>query len=630
MSRIMLAEHHFPLLRGRCGSVSGVLMALALLFAGSGALAGDARAPGVPGVLGGVVATSEPAAAEAGAGILRRGGNAIDAASAVMFALNVVEPQSAGIGGGGFMMIHLAEDNETFVVDSREVAPAGATADMFEGQTFAEASTSGLAVGVPGAVRGVELVQDRWGTMTFSEVLQPAIGLAADGFRISRRLETSIASDRLSSEPGNPAYEVARTVFRPDGQALSEGDLLVQPDLARTLRLLAEEGPDAFYTGPLAEAIVATQRHYRSGNEALSGRMQPADLAAYEPAVRDPVEGDYRGYRVVSMPPPSSGGLTVLAVLKMLERFPIGDADAGFGFGSPRTLHVMTEAMRVAYADRAVWMGDDDFVQVPVRGLLDDTYIARRGALVDPDARQDRITADDPRPFDVAGFRSHGAVASGDVPDTEPVNTTHFSIVDRHGNVVTYTNTIESRWGTGLMVPGYGFLLNNELTDFNFTPQADSDGEVYNPGANDVAPFKRPRSSMAPTMLFHDGEPLAAYGSPGGATIINTVINVTMALLDHGRNAQQAADAPRLSQTSANGPVTLEYGFEESAVQALRDLGHEVRRTTRIGAAQIVVIDPRTGRQYGGADRRRGGAVVSLDEIEGSENARKAAASSIR
>ncbi len=573
---------------------------------------------GVPGTTGGVVATSEPHAARVGAEVLARGGNAFDAAAAVAFALNVVEPQSSGIGGGGFMVAWLADEQRAVTVDSRETAPAAAGADMFVPFTtdeppvsgFAGASTSGLAVGVPGMLRGIELTLDRWGTWALADTLAPAIRLAKEGFRVGPSLAESIRSERLDNEPYDAAYNEARRVFRPDGEALETGDLLVQPDLAETFRLLARDGADAFYTGALAEAIVQTQHAARGDAPAGRGRMRADDLADYRAEVREPVRGDYRGYTVAGMGPPSSGGLTVIQILKLLERFPLGDADAGFGFGSTRTLHTMVEAMRLAFADRAVWMGDGDFVPVPKAGLLDDAYIERRSALIDPNTRRDEVQADDPRPDDTAFGPTPRLLGDAGPTLGTGRNTTHFSIADRHGNVISYTNTIESAWGTGLMVPGYGFMLNNELTDFNFVPTADDDPDDYNPGANDVAPGKRPRSSMSPVIVFSGDRPVAAYGSPGGVTIINTVVNVTMNLIDHGMTVQEAIDAPRISQTSADGEIAWEIGFDEAALRDLAERGHELAPPDVIGSVQAVVIDDDT--QFGAADRRRVGAVQSL------------------
>ena len=599
---------------------------LALFVAGLvvfSAVAADSKSVGVPGVRGGVVTSSEPNGARAGAEILRAGGNAIDAAVAVAFALNVVEPQSAGIGGGGFMVIHLADAKRTVTVDSRETAPAAATPDMFSpfvasgGGGFGAASTSGIAVGVPGMVRGVAAALDRWGTMSLSEVLEPAIKLAEDGFRVGPRLAASVLSSRLQSEPGNPAYDEARSVFLPGGTPVTEGELLVQPDLAYTLRMLAAQGPDAFYTGALAEAIVGTQLATRNANPAGIGRMTLVDLTNYEATIREPISGNYRGFTIAGMGPPSSGPLTVLHALKLIERFPVGDADAGFGFGARRTLNVYIEAMRLGFADRAVWMGDADFVEVPVNGLLSDDYIALRSALIDPDSRQVNVVADDPRPYDVA-FADTQKVKLATVASAgdQGLNTTHLSVVDAEGNVVSYTNTIESAWGTGLMVPGYGFLLNNELTDFNFVPAFNPDPSNFNPGANDVAPGKRPRSSMSPVIVFHGKKPVAAFGSPGGSTIINSVAQVAQNLIDHGLDVQEAVDVPRVAQTSANGTTRRETGFSEEVIEELSvaPFGHTFRFPTNIGSVQAVIIDPRDKRQYGAADRRRVGGIVSLEE----------------
>jgi gamma-glutamyltranspeptidase/glutathione hydrolase len=588
--------------------------------------------PGVPkpgtgqGFHEGVVAVSHPLAARAGVQALERG-NAIDAAAAILFALNVVEPQSSGIGGGGFMMIHLAEAGETYVIDSRERAPAAATPDMFGNLSFPLASTSGLSVGVPGMVRGLEAALANWGTMSFAHVLEPAIALAENGFRVNAVLAADIASTDRGGLVMTALQPETAAIFRPAGVPLAAGDLLVQPDLARTLRLIARKGASAFYRGDVASAIVAAQARTRGpGGE---GRMTLEDLAGYQIAIREPVVGSYRGYTLASMPPPSSGGLTILQMLKMLERFPMGDVDAGFGFGSRNTLHTMIEAMRLAFADRAFWMGDEDFVYVPKTGLLADPYVASRSALIHLASRMRDPAPGNPLPFDKPpsrGFDPEASVWS----QPEGIHTTHFAVVDRDGNIVTYTNTIESLFGTGITVPGYGFLLNNELTDFNMTPRRNL--QTGDPGANDVEPFKRPRSSMSPSILFKDGRPFAAYGSPGGATIINSVLQITLDLLDHGMSIQGAIDAPRISVGSAAGKVACEAGpfsplpftpspaFSPAVLQELRELGHDLPPcAAKIGSVQAVVIDLQTGEQFGGADRRREGTVLGLSSDEGED-----------
>jgi len=575
----------------------------------------------------GVVSVSHPLAAEAGARMLEKGGKAIDAAAAISFALNVVEPNFSGIGGGGFMMVYWAKTGETFIVDSRERAPAAATPNMFSPSgpalNFTLASSSGIAVGVPGTLAGIDYSLKHWGKKKLKETLEPAIDLAENGFPINRFLAGAISGDggRTSFQPETAA------IFRPGGVPLTEGALLVQPDLAKTFKLIAKHGAKVFYEGEIAAAIVDAQKRTRTTVAADGvGRMSLADLANYEVAVRQPLSGNYRGWTLASMSPPSSGALTVLQMLQMVEGFPMSNAGLGFGFGGPNTLHVMIEAMRLAFADRAVWMGDEDFVYVPKKGLLNPSYVATRSGMINLGSRMATPTAGNPLPYDMAGLNTKVQLAAIPLEPERDSHTTHFSVVDKEGNVVSYTTTIEAGWGTGITVPGYGFLLNNELTDFNFVPTFNA--STGNPGANDVAPNKRPRSSMAPSILFKDGKPFAAYGSPGGATIINSVFNITLNLIDHGMTIQEAINAPRLSVTSAAGTASCEgtADFIEPRItvatqNALRALGHTGLGavdsdgcTASIGSVQIVAIDLETGLQYGAADPRREGTVINLPE----------------
>lgn len=591
--------------------------------------------PGVPpkseqkGFKSGVVAVSNPIAAEVGAKVLEEGGNAVDAAAAIQFALNVVEPESSGIGGGGFMMIHLAKSGQTFFIDSREKAPAAATADMFGALSFADASTSGISVGVPGTLRGVATALERWGTIRLAKAIKPAIELAEDGFKVGPLLAADIVdtTDRGFSMT-NLQPETA-AIFRPGGIPLKEGDLLVQPDLARTLKLIARHGPDVFYKGEIGQAVVAAARsRSRTQPNAIGlGRIAVSDLAAYDVKIRQPIMGHYRGYTIASMPPPSSGGLTVIQMLEMLERFPMGDEKKGFGFGQKNTLHVMIEAMRLAFADRAFWEGDNDIVHVPVKGLLDPTYLARRSAMIDLATVLPPTTHGDPLPFDTAALTSRRVKLAAITAPREATHTTHFVVVDKRGNIVSYTTTVESLFGSGITVPGYGFILNNELTDFNFPPTADA--TTGNPGANDVAPLKRPRSSMAPTLLLKDGKPFAAMGAAGGATIINSLLQITANIVDHGMTIQQAIDAPRISSTHSSSvsceigpffplPFTPTPPFATSVIDALRAMGHDIPpcstniSTGASSSAQAVVIDLRTGKAYGAADPRREGTVIGV------------------
>jgi gamma-glutamyltranspeptidase/glutathione hydrolase len=401
-------------------------------------------------------------------------------------------------------------------------------------------------------------------------------------------------------------------VFRPGGVPVQEGQVLRQPDLAKTLRLIAKKGPDVFYRGEIAEAIVEAQRGTANGGK--PGLMTLEDLEDYDIVIREPIWGEYRGYRIASMSPPSSGGLTMIHALKLIERFPIGDTSQGFGFGRANTLHVMAEAMRIIWADRAVWMGDEDFVEVPKRGLLHRDYVRERGDLISLTSRiPGTVPFGDPWLYEPRGRHS---AARTNLAAAEPLShpggyTTHFSVVDQWGNVVSYTTTIEAGWGTGIMVPGYGFMLNNELTDFNFG--FNEHPRFGGPGANDVQGGKRPRSSMTPTILFKGGEPIAAFGSPGGATIINSVYNVLINLVDHGMTIQQAVDAPRISVTTAGNSIAREAGFDEAEIAKLRALGHNVGSPGNIGNVNAIFIDPKSGRQYGAVDSTREGGLIGLE-----------------
>lgn len=605
--------------------------------------------PAPPGWSGGVVVTSEQLPAEAAARVLQNGGNAVDAAAVALFMLNVVEPQSSGIGGGGFMMIHLAGQGRTVVVDSREIAPAAADAGMFIGpdgapMPWALASTSGLAVGVPGALRGVELALAQWGTLSLAEALAPAIAAAERGIVVDQRLADSLTSARLQSDCGSPTYDEARRVLRPTGndsekeascgQPPEPGAILVQPDLARTFRLIARRGPDVLYDcaepSGLARAVIATQQATRAAlGPRGQGRMTCQDLATYRPVVREPVEATHRGWIIRAAPPPSSGGLTLIQMLKMLDRFPLSDTIAGFGDRSFATLSVVQEAMRLAFADRSVWMGDTDILpDLPVQALIDDRYLARRSAscpdgsppggayCITPQRRIPVVRPGNPFPYDT-GAATETRSSAGD----QGRETTHFTIIDRWGNIVSCTTTVEAPWGSGLMVPGFGFVLNNELTDFNLAPrQRGRPGDRdWDPGANDVAPGKRPRSSMTPLIVFAAGDegprPVAAYGSPGGSTIINTVLDVTLALIDFGLPVRDAVEQPRLSLTSpAEEAITeTEAGFDGGVLQRLSALGFRFSdQPSRIGAVQALVIDRQTGAADGYADPRRNGRSIDV------------------
>lgn len=567
----------------------------------------------------GIVSAQNPYGAEAGVRILEQGGNAIDAAVATVFALNVAEPVSSGIGGGGFMMIHLAS-GETFAIDFREKAAAGATADMFVG--VSDPTLQGVAVGVPGVVRGTAMAVEKYGKLTLAQNLQPAIDLAEKGFAATPRWTDDACSNRARNSPEAAAY------FCPNGQPVPVGGLVTNVPLAETFKLIAKNGPDCFYRMmpekgcDIAQGIVQGQR-FSKGPAGRAGSMTLADLEDYQPAVRRPVETTYRGWTFKAMPPSSSGGLTMFQMLGMLEKFPIGDTQAGYGFGSPKTLNVMADAIRIAYADRRDWMGDNDLVPVPMRGLIDPAYVAERGKSIVPGTRlAPDPNSGDPRPYErggPAGTRLDVAVA---VQQPEK-GTTHLVAADKWGNVVSYTNTVQAGFGIGVFAgypqangqfKNFGFVLNNIMTDFNREPSTHP--WLGGTGANDVQPRKRPRSSMTPTIVFSpEGKPVLAYGAMGGATIINSVLGVTLNVIDHGMDMQKAIDAPRMSLTGVAPSVSMESTFPQASIDAMTALGYRVN-IGNIGGAQGVFLDPATGNMYGGADKRTEGTVLGLPRMK--------------
>ncbi|MCY1057876.1 gamma-glutamyltransferase [Nannocystis sp. SCPEA4] len=589
---------------------------------------GNARLPAGPdddegspagGFTNGVVTATSQAAADAGSRVLANGGNAVDAAATVQFMLNVVEPQASGLGGGGFIMIHIADEDRTYVIDASEKAPAAAAADMFVSQPDAEVrGSSGYIVGVPGTLKGIATALNKWGTISVEEALAPALAAAEHGIRVHPMLAEDIRGGRLDHEIGAAAYDEARNVFRPDDTPLVDGGELVQPDLARTLRLIGDRGPSVFYdcsdSAGIANAIVEAQMATREVNPDGVGRMTCEDLKNYDVVVRNPLVRTYRDYTVVTTPPPSSGGVALLQMLGVLERFSIGDED--LGPMSSQTLNLMQEAMRQAYADRGLWLGDPDVTRIPLAGLLSDSYLQLRSETIELGVRMPQVVAGDPRPFDPT-FKPTGMIApvTGDGRGGTG-HTTHFNVIDGKGNMVSWTSTISSAWGSGLMVPGYGFMLNDSLGNFNHRPTASDNPAALDPGANDPGPNKRPLSSMAPTLLLAEGEPLAAYGAAGGATIISTMLSITLDLVDQGMTLEEAVTAPRLTlqSGSATAVTGIEPGLMLDTLEPLRKLGYSFDLVFKLGAAQIAVLFPETGESYGVADARRIGGVAGPRE----------------
>lgn len=518
------------------------------------ALAGCSTTPqsaAPPSAFIGTVSAADPRAEEAGMAMLRAGGSATDAAIATMLALNVVEPQSSGMGGGGFMVRGTAEGAvETF--DGRESAPAGATPQWFLGRDgslppFGESVASGLSVGVPGNIALAAMAHAEHGKLPWAKLFEPALALARDGFQITPRLRDSLAN---MPEHAGRSEAARRLYFGADGSALPAGTLVRNSELAETLTLIANEGREAFYAGPLATEIATTV----AADTPREGAMTRADVATYVAKERPPVCGEYRGYRICSMGPPTSGGVVVLQILGQIERFDI----AALGLQNPVTWHLFAESQRLAYADREIYLADSDYVPVPVEGLIDPKYIASRSALISPDSTMTTVTAGIPP-------GASAALADGDEPEEH--GTSHFAVVDADQTMVSYTSTIEGPFGSGLMAGG--FYLNNELTDFSRLPVVG--GRLV---ANRVEGGKRPRSSMSPTIVYDpQGRPFFVIGAAGGSTIPVQTARSIVGVIDFGLSAPEALGMPFLMVHGDT--LMVEQGtWLEAAIPAFKKLGH--------------------------------------------------------
>jgi gamma-glutamyltranspeptidase/glutathione hydrolase len=547
----------------------------------------------------GVVTTDHPLATEIGAAVLEGGGNAIDAAAAVAFALNVTQPHLCGIGGGSTILVSLA-DGRRYSIDAREVAPGATTPGMYAGKTMALVGPNGYAVGVPGTLRAIELMLDRWGTTSLVDALAPATDLAEHGFPVGTYLAAFTGDARAALQPETKA------VFRhADGTPLKPGDWLVQPDLAKTFELIARDGSEVFYRGEIARAIVEAQR--RSTTAGGEGRMTLDDLARHEVKVESPLSLDYRGYDVLGVPPSSNGGLVVLEALGLVERFGLGDTSRGLAFGDVKTVHLMLDALRLALADRDMWIGDDDVFPVPTEGLLSQGYLDARSALMSETARVPGVPLQTSLPPAGNPFPFQGVAPSAEADEAESKLTTHFSIIDKWGNAVSFTSTLADGFGSGIMVPGYGFLLNDSLINFNLDPAFNP--VTGNPGANDPGPNKRAMGSTAPIIILKDGEPIALTGTLGGAFIPSVVFQVVVNLLDHHMSLQQAVDAPRFWIAVRQAAINPAY---LPLVAPLRALGHNINGVpvpfnglgAALGSASSVGVDLRTFALQGAVDPR--------------------------
>jgi gamma-glutamyltranspeptidase / glutathione hydrolase len=553
---------------------------------------------------GGGAATVDAQATQAAIEVLRRGGNAVDAAIGAAGVLGVVEPYSCGIGGGGFMTVYSARDGKVHTIDSRETAPAAMKNDAFVGLNSFEAQrVSGMSVGVPGTMRAWEKALREYGTWPLSKALRPGIAAARDGFAVDPTFfqQTDEAKAIFGDFPSTAAL-----YLDPDGSPRDVGTIIRNPDLARTYELIARKGADAMYSGGLAQAIVDTVKHppLRPGStrQVRPGVMELSDLAGYKAVDREPTRIGYRGLDVYGMAPPSSGGSTVGEILNILEGYDMG------ALSREQALHYYLEASRLAYADRGAFLADPGYVSVPLAQLLSDQFAAQRRAKITETAATSPVAAGDP-----------SAVTDTSASTTRTGSTTNLTVSDRWGNVVDYTFTIEQTGGNGMVVPGYGFLLNNELTDFNLTTSTDPavEGGVST-GANRVEPGKRPRSSIAPTIVLRHGKPLLALGSPGGASIITTVAQVLVNRLDFGMSLPDAVAALRLSQRNS-ATTQSEPGFDttsEYAPLVARGQAFAVTQTPasaqQIGAATGIEFLPDGQVLVAAEPTRRGGGSAAV------------------
>jgi gamma-glutamyltranspeptidase/glutathione hydrolase len=530
----------------------------------------------------GMVVAGEPIAARIGLEVLKSGGNAVDAAVTIGFVMAVTLPRAGNIGGGGFMLIYSAKTREVIAIDYRERAPGLSHRDIFldsVGNPDSNLSRfSHISAGVPGTVSGLALALEKYGTITLSEALAPAIRIAEEGLVVTPSLSDAIKSqgERLKKWPSTRAL-----FFRPDGSFYEPGDVLIQKELAETLKAIADDGIEAFYEGKIADLITSEM-------ELNDGLITREDLRSYEPVIRQPVKGTYRGYDIYSMSPPSSGGIHIVQILNILEGFEMGS----LVHNSAAAIHYMAEAMKRAYADRSRYLGDPDFVKVPM-GLTDKEYAAKLRR------RIDRRIANDSK-----------EISPGRPPGYESNETTHFSVVDSSGNAVSNTYTINFSFGSGIVVKGAGFLLNNEMDDFSAKPGVPNAYGLIGGTANAIEPGKRMLSSMSPTIVLKKDKPFIITGSPGGSRIITTTLQVIMNVIDYEMNIQEAVNAPRVHHQWLPDEVRMEEGIGVDTIRILKGMGHKVVVKGAMGAASSILINSKGGNLYGAPDPRREGIAV--------------------
>jgi len=528
----------------------------------------------------GMVVSQRQSASEVGAEILRKGGNAVDAAVATGLALAVVLPRAGNLGGGGFMVVYLKDKDKTITIDYRERAPSAAHRDLFldENGNYDKnkAQFSLLSAGVPGTVAGLHHALTKYGTMTWQEVLEPSIRLAEQGFSVPHDLANILASERYKKRlSSNEA--AAKSYYKTDKSNYQAGEILKLPDLAWTLKQLSDNGPDAFYKGEIAKKIVKEM-------EKNGGLITAQDLKNYTPVERSPVEGTYKNFKIVSMPPASSGGIHLIQMLNMIEEFPIKD----MGFGSADSIHLLAEVMKRAYADRSKHLGDIDFYDVPY-SLMSKEYssLLNKSISITSLTPSKDILAGDPYPY-------------------ESPDTTHFSVMDRYGNAVSNTYTLNFSYGSGIMIPGTGMLMNNEMDDFSSKPGTPNGYGLLGSEANSIEANKRPLSSMTPTIIFKDNKPYLVLGSPGGSRIITTVLQVALNVMEHDMNVAQAVNSPRIHHQWLPEVLMIEKGFGPDTEKLLREKGYRLYPSSTMGSVQAILKDGEYF--YGAADPRRPGS----------------------
>jgi len=548
-----------------------------------------------------MVVSANELASQAGVDIMQAGGNTVDAAVATGFALAVVHPAAGNIGGGGFMLVRMA-DGKTHFLDYREKAPAAAARDMYldaQGNVIEGASEIGYkAIGVPGSVAGMVYAEQKWGKLTLKQVMAPAIKLAREGYALSWDAAEDLHDSFLAKFPES------RRVFQRNGDYYKPGEIFRQPDLARTLERIAED-PDDFYHGALARELAAAMQ--KGG-----GLITADDLAHYEVKDREPVRGTYRGYEIISAPPPSSGGTVLIESLNIVEGYDL----AKLGDRSAQAVHFITEAFRRAFFDRAEFLGDPDFTRIPVAQLIDKKYAAAWRETIDP--AHASPSKDLKRPAVFSELEQYAAEHPPAAPPRESHHTTHYSVVDAEGNAVAVTTTINDWFGSRVTADGLGFLLNDEMDDFSAKPGVPNAYGLLQGAANAIGPGKRPLSSMTPTIVVHDGKAVLVLGSPGGSQISTIVANVLMGVVDYGMNIQEAVNAPRFHNQWMPDVVSVEKWFSPDTVSALQQMGYTVQIGLHEGEevspywgdAECIAIDEKTGERLGASDGRHNGRAV--------------------